>query len=116
MNYEPLGLAPGSGVGDFNDRRSNNDSIGFPADPYIWESVIAVTRFTGRQLSELTLYPITLGFGRPRPQRGWPMLAGPDLSRKIIGDVMKFSAPFGTKVEFRDGIGIVGFTARGPSQ
>jgi poly-gamma-glutamate capsule biosynthesis protein CapA/YwtB (metallophosphatase superfamily) len=112
-NYEPLGLAPGSGVGDFNDRRSNNDSIGFPADPYIWESVIAVTRFTGRQLSELKLYPITLGFGRPRPQRGWPMFAGPDLSRKIIGDVMKFSAPFGTKVEFRDGIGVVTVAAPG---
>ncbi len=42
-NYEPLGLKPesGAGVGDFNDRRSNNDTTGFPADPYIWESVVA---------------------------------------------------------------------------
>src|SRR5438093_12774645 len=45
-NYEPLGMPPGSGVGEFNDRRSNNDTTGFPADQYIWESVIAVPRFT----------------------------------------------------------------------
>jgi poly-gamma-glutamate capsule biosynthesis protein CapA/YwtB (metallophosphatase superfamily) len=106
-NYEPLGLPPGSGVSDFNDRRSNNDTTGFPADPYNWESVIAMPRFTGEQLIELKLYPITLGFKQPRQQRGRPMFAGPELSRKIIDDVAKFSAPFGTKVEFRDGIGIV---------
>jgi poly-gamma-glutamate capsule biosynthesis protein CapA/YwtB (metallophosphatase superfamily) len=106
-NYEPLGMPQGSGVGEFNDRRSNNDAIGFPADEYIWESVIAMPRFVGRQLVELKLYPITLGYRKPRPQRGWPMFANAELSRKIIGDVTKFSAPFGTKVEFKDGIGLV---------
>jgi poly-gamma-glutamate capsule biosynthesis protein CapA/YwtB (metallophosphatase superfamily) len=106
-NYEPLGLAPGSGVGDFNDRRSNNDTTGFPADPYIWESVIAMPRFAGEELTGLTLHPITLGYRKPRTERGRPMLAGAELSRKIIDDVTKFSAPFGTKVEFKDGIGIV---------
>ncbi|PYQ74843.1 MAG: hypothetical protein DMG04_09235 [Acidobacteria bacterium] len=108
-NYAPLGmtLESGAGVGDFNERRSNNDTIGFPADERIWESVIAVPRFVGRQLAEVKLYPITLGYKKPRPQRGWPMLAGPELSRKIIDDVARFSTPFGTKIEFRDGVGAV---------
>jgi poly-gamma-glutamate capsule biosynthesis protein CapA/YwtB (metallophosphatase superfamily) len=106
-NYEPLGLPQGTGVGEFNDRRSNNDTTGFPADPYIWESVIAMPRFVGSQLAELKLYPISLGYQKPRSQRGWPMLANLELSRKIIDDVAKFSAPYGTKVEFRDGVGIV---------
>jgi hypothetical protein len=35
------------------------------------------------------------------------MLATPELSRKIIDDLKKFSAPFGTNIEFRDGVGIV---------
>jgi hypothetical protein len=35
------------------------------------------------------------------------MLANAELSRKIIDDVVKFSAPYGTKIDFRDGIGIV---------
>ena len=100
-------LESGAGVGDFNERRSNNDTIGFPADERIWESVIAVPRFVGRQLAEVKLYPITLGYKKPRPQRGWPMLAGPELSRKIIDDVARFSTPFGTKIEFRDGVGAV---------
>jgi poly-gamma-glutamate capsule biosynthesis protein CapA/YwtB (metallophosphatase superfamily) len=106
-NYEPLGLGPGTGVGEFNDRRSNNDTTGFPADPYIWESVVAVPRFSGEQLTELKLYPIALGYRKPRPQRGLPMFTDQSLSRKIIEDVARLSAPFGTKVEFRDGIGIV---------
>jgi poly-gamma-glutamate capsule biosynthesis protein CapA/YwtB (metallophosphatase superfamily) len=106
-NYEPLGLPLGTGVGEFNDRRSNNDTTGFPADPYIWESVVAMPRFVGKQLAELKVYPISLGYKKPRPQRGWPMLANPELSRKIVDDLTRFSAPFGTKVEFRDGVGVV---------
>ena len=112
-NYAPLGMTAesGAGVGDFNERRSNNDTTGFPADRRIWESVIAMPRFVGKQLAEVKLYPITLGFKKPRPQRGWPMLADPELGRKIIEDVAKFSEPFGTKVEFKDGIGIVPIAA-----
>jgi poly-gamma-glutamate synthesis protein (capsule biosynthesis protein) len=106
-NYEPLGMPQGSGVGEFNDRRSNNDTTGFPADEYIWESVVALPHFSGKQLTDIKLYPITLGFKKPRPQRGWPMFASPELSRKIIDDVTKFSAPYGTKVEFRDGVGTI---------
>jgi poly-gamma-glutamate synthesis protein (capsule biosynthesis protein) len=108
-NYAPLGmtLESGAGVGDFNDRRSNNDTIGFPADARIWESVIAVPRFSGRKLAELKLYPISLGYRKPRSQRGWPMLAPPELAKKIIDDVVTFSAPYGTAVDFTDGIGVV---------
>src|SRR6266511_502936 len=92
-NYASIGLTPesGAGVGDFNERRSNNDTIGFPADARIWESVIAMPRFAGKQLVELKLYPITLGYKKPRPQRGWPMLADPQLGRKIVDDIARFS-------------------------
>jgi poly-gamma-glutamate synthesis protein (capsule biosynthesis protein) len=112
-NYAPFGmtLESGAGVGDFNERRTNNDTIGFPADERVWESVIAVPRFVGRQLADVKLYPITLGYKKPRPQRGWPMLAGAELGRKIIDDVARFSTPFGTKIEFRDGVGAVALDA-----
>jgi len=113
-NYAPLGmtLESGAGVGDFNERRSNNDTSGFPADARYWQSVIAMPRFAGKQLAELKLYPITLGFKKPRSQRGWPMLADPELGRKVIDDVAKFSEPFGTKVEFKEGIGVVALPGR----
>jgi len=113
-NYAPLGmtLESGAGVGDFNERRSNNDTTGFPADARYWQSVIAMPRFVGKQLAELKLYPITLGFKKPRSQRGWPMLADPELGRKVIDDVAKFSEPFGTKVDYKDGVGVVTLAAR----
>jgi poly-gamma-glutamate synthesis protein (capsule biosynthesis protein) len=108
-NYAPFGmtLESGAGVGDFNERRTNNDTIGFPADARIWESVIAMPRFSGKRLAELKLYPISLGYKKPRSQRGWPMLAGPELAKKIIDDVVTFSAPFGTAIDFKEGIGVV---------
>jgi poly-gamma-glutamate synthesis protein (capsule biosynthesis protein) len=111
-NYEPLGmtLESGAGVGDFNERRSNNDTTGFPADSHFWESVIAMPRFVGKKLVEVKLYPISLGFKKPRAQRGWPMLAAPDLSKKIIDDVTKFSAPFGTRISYNDGVGVLGLS------
>jgi len=108
-NYAPLGmtLESGAGVGDFNERRSNNDTTGFPADPRIFESVIATPTFVGKHLAELKLYPISLGYKKPRTQRGWPMLADAALAKKIIDDVATFSTPFGTAVDFKDGVGVV---------
>lgn len=117
-NYQPLGmtLESGAGVGDFNDRRSNNDTIGFPADARIWESVIAMPRFSGKTLTELKLYPITLGYKKPRPQRGWPMLAPPELGKKIIDDLVQFSTPFGTAIDFTEGVGVVRIGATKPDR
>ena len=106
-NYEPLGLGHDAGVADFNDRRYDMDRTGFPADEYIWESVVAMPRFVGKTLTELKLYPITLGYRQSRIVRGRPKFADLELSRKIIADLTRLSTPFGTKVEFRDGIGIV---------
>lgn len=106
-NYEPLGLGPDAHVADFNDRRYDFDRSGFPADREIWESVVAVPRWEGNTLKELQLYPITLGFGLPRTQRGRPMFAGPELSKKIVDDLIARSKPFGTTIVFEQGIGKV---------
>ena len=49
-----------------------------------------------------------LGFCNDSPEHLLAaMLAGPELARKIIDDVVTFSAPFGTAIDFKDGIGIV---------
>ncbi|MEZ5288178.1 MAG: CapA family protein [Vicinamibacterales bacterium] len=106
-NYEPFGMPRGSGVADFNDERTKNGTIGFPADPYIFESVVAMPTFSGDRMTTLTLHPISLGFGQPRSRRGRPVLADPALSTKIIGDLQKFSAPYKTTIELKDGVGVV---------
>jgi poly-gamma-glutamate capsule biosynthesis protein CapA/YwtB (metallophosphatase superfamily) len=106
-NYEAFDLGTDAGVADFNDRRYNNDTIGFPADREIWESVVAVPRWQGKRLVELALHPISLGFGKPRTERGRPMLADAGTARKILDDLTQRSAPFGTRIAVRDGIGYV---------
>lgn len=106
-NYEPYDLGPDAHVADFNDRRYDHDTRGFPADPPVWESVVAVPAFRGRQLDALVLHPITLGHGQPRTERGRPRLAGPDLGRRIIEDLARLSRPFGTVVEWDGSRGVV---------
>ena len=106
-NYERYGLSARSHVADFNDVRYDGDTIGFPAKPEIWESVIAVPSWKDGSLERLELHPISLGYGQSRQVRGRPMLAEADLSRKIISDLQRVSKPFGTKIDYVDGIGIV---------
>ena len=63
--------------------------------------------FTGGRLSELALYPLDLGFGRPRQVRGRPILADEELGGKIIGDLVRLSEPYGTEISMRRGVGYV---------
>lgn len=106
-NYERYDLGANAHVADFNDARYDNDTSGFPAIPEIWEAVIAVPKFRNRELTELALYPISLGFGEPRQVRGRPVFADSELGRKIIGDLQRLSAPYGTTIEMRRGVGYV---------
>ena len=111
-NYERYDLDERSHVADFNDARYENDSTGFPALQENWEAVVAVPTFENRALTEIALYPIDLGFGKPRSVRGRPILASDDLAEKIIADLARLSEPYGTDVVMRDGVGYVKLPAR----
>lgn len=104
-NYDSQGLGVDARVSDFNNKRTANDTRSWPVQREIWESVVAQPTFEGEKLIELKLTPVTLGFGRPAGVRGRPVLASPDEADKILGDLIKMSAPLGTKIENRNGIG-----------
>ena len=106
-NYERYDLDGNAHVADFNDARYKNDTEGFPAIPEIWEAVIAVPKFRNRELVELALHPISLGFGEPRQVRGRPLFADDELGEKIINDLRRLSEPYGTEIEMRRGVGYV---------
>jgi len=59
-----------------------------------------VPRFVDGELSEIRFYPITLGFGKPRAQRGRPLLADPAAGRRIVEQLRDLSSPFGTEVRY----------------
>jgi poly-gamma-glutamate synthesis protein (capsule biosynthesis protein) len=106
-NYAAYDLGQDNHVADFNAARYRDDTRGFPANPEIWESVIARPSFSGRELTALELHPITLGFGEPAWVRGRPMFARGELAKKILNDLIQRSAPYGTRIEIRDGVGFV---------
>ncbi len=106
-NYERYDLTSDQHVGDFNARRYKNDSVGFPSRPMVWEGVIAMPVWENGKFTSIELHPLSLGFGQPRQVRGRPMMADEKLGRKIIKDLTDLSEPFGTKVVWKDGVGVV---------
>ncbi|MBW5445298.1 CapA family protein [Cohnella sp. CFH 77786] len=99
-SYDKYGLGPEHTVADVFDCRSANGTRGYAANPQIWRSVLPYWKMRNGELTELTLFPIELGFGLPRPQRGWPELSS---DREILLALRELSSPFGTQIEI-DGI------------
>ena len=109
-------LPPDASAPDFYDTRDGttySDGIekntrSFPANKEYWESMVAEPVFNSKhELLTIELTPVALGFGKTRPQRGRPVLAGTDEARAIIERVAKLSSAMGTTVDFREGNGVV---------
>lgn len=105
--YERYGLDPEARPQETWDAFSKNDTCGFAAESRFWESVCATFTFKEDRLAEVRLYPLTLGYGKRRSQRGLPLLADEALSKKIIEQMSTLSKPFGTRIDFKDGTGLV---------
>ncbi|MFQ5849650.1 MAG: CapA family protein [Candidatus Binatia bacterium] len=105
--YVRYGLGADAGPADFADTRYRNDSAGHTSDPAYWKQIIATCQFSQRNLSRIDLYPLDLGFGRPRWQRGRPILADSELSEEIISRLTRLSRKLGTKVTWQDGRGVI---------
>ncbi len=105
--YRGVDLPADSRTVDYYDYRQRTQGGYFTLDAWFWETVIALPRFEAGLLREIRLAPVTLGYDTPRSRRGRPMLAGLELGRKIIDDLARLSAPFGTEVRFEDGVGVI---------
>jgi poly-gamma-glutamate capsule biosynthesis protein CapA/YwtB (metallophosphatase superfamily) len=105
-DYEKYNLPATALPGDFFDRRPWSTAAD-PEDDAVWyESVVAVPSYAQGRLVGLKLYPIELSQAEPRSQRGTPRIARGAKAEKIIKRLAALSAPFGTVIEFRDGIGL----------
>jgi poly-gamma-glutamate capsule biosynthesis protein CapA/YwtB (metallophosphatase superfamily) len=105
--YQRFGLGAEHTPGDYLEARSDAGKRGFPADPVFWRSVVAVCTYEANALKEITLYPIDMGFGRPIPQRGRPVLAQGLEARETLQWLQEVSQPYGTEITIVDDVGIV---------
>jgi poly-gamma-glutamate synthesis protein (capsule biosynthesis protein) len=85
----------------------DNGLLGFHHRAHYWECALPISTFCEGKLTDLTLLPVTLGFGESRTRRGTPRLAGREDADRILGYVKELSAEFGTQVEIADGRGKV---------
>ena len=107
-NYEPYDLGSDPRTSTTSTTHAiTSTRAAFPPIDSIWEAVVAVPKFRGKQLTELALHPITLGFGQARSVRGRPLFAEGALGQKILGDIIRLSSAMGTKIAIRDGVGYV---------
>jgi len=73
----------------------------------VYESIVAVAQFRQGRLSELRLYPVDLGYGKPLTDSGTPRLAGGDRARATLERLQKISSPYGTRIEIQNNVGII---------
>jgi poly-gamma-glutamate synthesis protein (capsule biosynthesis protein) len=105
--YERFDLDLKATPADFLDARTSGGKKGHPSDPAYWENMFAVCKFSNNKLKEIRVYPIDQGYGRPRPQRGRPLLAKGEVADRVIDRVKRLSRRYGTEIAQQDGVGIV---------
>ena len=105
--YERFDLDLRATPSDFLDARTAGGKKGHPADPAYWENMFAVCEFSSSKLKEIRIYPIDQGFGRPRPQRGRPVLAEGEVADRVINRVVNLSQRYGTKISRHGDVGVI---------
>ena len=110
-NMTRVGLGWEATPADFFDFRSGREHLdewaGFAVEPFRWRNAVATITFKAKQLLEIRLYPIDLGFKRPRSQRGRPALADGKVAEEVLSLFQRLSAPYGTRVDVEDGVGVI---------
>ena len=104
-------LGPESTPADYYDARSGREHLDewldYAAAAFRWRNAVAVIDFRAKELAEIKLYPIDLGFKRARSQRGRPLLAHGEVAREVLDLFRRLSQPFGTDVEIKGEVGLI---------
>lgn len=86
-----------------NSRDWGNPTEDNPA----FQSVVAVSKYEGGQVSEIRLYPVDLGYGLKLTESGIPRVPQPEVAQRILKRLQKISEPYATKIAIEDNIGII---------
>jgi poly-gamma-glutamate synthesis protein (capsule biosynthesis protein) len=77
-------------------------------NPKTWyDGMVAVTGFEHGRARTVRLYPLDLGDTCDRSRRGLPHLADPADARRILGDLQRYSARFGTRIAIEGSVGMI---------
>ncbi len=99
--YEKYGIDLEAGTDEALDIRTQNGRIGLGVNPKVWHSVIARWSMRDGVLDHLELHPVTLGFGLPRDQIGWPRLTD---NTEPLREIAELSRPLGVEFVVKEGV------------
>ncbi|MCL6454861.1 MAG: CapA family protein [Alicyclobacillus sp.] len=97
--YRLYGLTPEHSPSDAFDAREQVSQRGLWADPHVFESVIAAMEIEDGMCRSVHLYPVTLGYGLKRSQRGRPRLSVTEDGSRILHRLRLLSQVFGTELQ-----------------
>ena len=81
--------------------------IYFKEDRY-WQGIMPrITFEKDNEITSIELYPISLRKGRPTHEQGTPFLADKEEGKSIIDELNTLSEPYKTKIENRNGVGVI---------
>jgi poly-gamma-glutamate capsule biosynthesis protein CapA/YwtB (metallophosphatase superfamily) len=109
--FEQFDLPWSATIADAFDARDNSPRA-FSTTQANFESALAISQYENGKLTGVTLYPLTLGFEEPRSHRGRPRIASPQDGQRIINELAAMSSKFGTKIEYRNGVGVIDLGAK----
>ena len=105
--YTELGLTSDSKLTDIYIRRTKDHTAGLCTDRRVYEAFLPYVRIENDEVTEVTLMPISLGFGLERWRTGYPE---PGFGLGILERLQKMSAPYGTRITIdEEGYGHVEF-------
>lgn len=90
--------------GAYIDKRSRNGTAGYPTQENIWRSVLISWTAEDREITQIQLYPISLGMSAPRSQRGVHVLTN---DSAILEYPTKLSKPLGTTIRIENNVGYI---------
>lgn len=105
--YNAHGLGYDNTTADAWDSRTLGGTASFYSDPKYWRGLVAQPVFKGWKLQELRLHVTDLGYRQPRSRNGRPVLADVGTAASVLERVARLSKLYGTRIEVRDGVGIV---------
>ena len=102
--FEKQGMTPADGLDRMFDDRSAGGKRGLYYTKVMFESVVPWFELEDGELSRLELMPVELNFDAPRSVGGWPR---PMPDGGILERMAEMCARYGTKLDIRDGLGVV---------
>lgn len=102
--YINKGVPVTTKVGEYMSQRSKNGTVGYGVLENIWRSVMGAWTMEDGKVTQIQLYPISLGMYEKRSQKGVPCLSYDD---KVLEYLVELSKPFGTTIRIENHVGYI---------